>query len=116
MDDAIRIFDSAGVPVGIVTNAGGVGVIENVTTAPLAAGTYYVGISSSGNVAYNPVNGNGVTNGTTTGAYAFQVTFNDLPGLSDVNSSFATATPLGVLGLAGRLFGATIARKTPLAS
>src|SRR4030095_12136510 len=80
----------------------------------LRAGTYYVGISSSGNTAYNPVTGVGVANGATTGAYSFQATFSDL-ALSDNNSSYATATPLGVLGLAGRQFFASIDTQSYLA-
>src|SRR4029450_12286021 len=44
LNGAIRIFDSAGNPVGVVTDAGGAGVAESITTGALTAGTYYVGI------------------------------------------------------------------------
>ncbi|MEX2176014.1 MAG: PPC domain-containing protein, partial [Pirellulaceae bacterium] len=108
LNGAIRIFDSAGNPVGAVANSGGAGAAESLTTAVLPAGIYYVGISSSGNTAYNPVTGTGIADGNSTGAYSFQVTFNDSPLIGDANSSFGSATSLGVLGLTGRVLTAAI--------
>jgi len=58
--------------------------------------------------------GTGAAGGTSTGGYKINVTFSDLPGpLDDTgtfdNSSFNTATVLGVLGNAGRtIAGASI--------
>lgn len=117
LDAVVRIFDSTGAPIAdpsTLTNVNGPGGAEVVTALSLAAGTYYVGISSANNVTYNPMPGAGVaTGGSTTGAYSLQVTFADLTGpLDDTatvnNSSYETATSIGTLGTAGRSVTANI--------
>ncbi|MCA9012357.1 MAG: DVUA0089 family protein, partial [Planctomycetaceae bacterium] len=93
-DLALRLFNSAGIQQGI-RNAGGVGAAETLVSGVLGAGTYFLGVSSSGNVTYNPVTGAGASGGTTTGAY--KLTSGSIL-ISDDNSSFATANKVGVLG------------------
>src|SRR5262245_28844143 len=85
LDAVIRVFDSTGAPVGGVVNGGGAGAAEALSTAVLPAGTYYVGISSAANTAYNAATGTGAAGGTTTGSYALRVTFSDLGFFSDAN-------------------------------
>lgn len=104
-DVVLRLFDAAGVQVSIL-NAGGVGVAETLNMS-LNPGTYYLGISTSGNNTYTP----GVvsaTAGATTGSYRLSVASQTpfLPG--DTNSSFVTATNLGSLGSAGQFVDAAI--------
>ncbi|HQZ64975.1 MAG TPA: PPC domain-containing protein, partial [Planctomycetaceae bacterium] len=94
-DVALRLFNSAGTQLGATQNVGVAGVTETLTSAVLPAGTYYLGVSSSGNVAYSAINGSGAAGGTTTGAYTLASGTILNP---DDNSSFATANQLGVLG------------------
>jgi hypothetical protein len=105
LDGALRIFSSVGTEIGVVTNATAAGGVETRTINPLTIGTYYVGISSAGNVAYNPVTGAGATGGTTRGAYTLSVDFaTPAPGLNVQQTSFNDATAnanLGILGQAG---------------
>ncbi len=96
-DVALRLFNSAGTQLGATQNGGVAGVAETLTSAVLAAGSYYLGVSSSGNVAYSAINGSGAANGTTTGAYTLASGTILSP---DDNSSFAKASQLGVLGAA----------------
>ncbi len=93
-DLALRLFNSAGTQQGI-RNTGGVGVAETLVSGILGAGTYFLGVSSSGNVTYNPATGAGASGGTTTGAY--KLTSGNIL-TPDNNSSFATANKVGVLG------------------
>src|SRR5207237_3783206 len=101
----IRVIDAAGAGAAESTPVGGISL-----TTP---GTYYVAVSSHG-TTYNANTGTGATGGTSTGAYSIQVTYNDLPVTIDDtfiapndpgnldNSSFGTATVLGVVGSAGQ--------------
>jgi len=72
LDAAIRVFNSAGVQVAI-SDPAGAGVDPSVTIdidgTTLVAGDYYVGVSSTGNVAYNPVTGTGYAGGSDAGQY-----------------------------------------------
>ena len=61
----------------------------------LPTGTFYVGVSSSGNVAYTPLDGLGNSGGTTSGSYLIELGSDDSISGNDDNSSFATATALG---------------------
>jgi len=103
-DLALRLFDSAGAEL-TVQNTGGAGADETLTSAVLPAGTYYLGVSSSGNEAYTPATGAGATGGTTSGAYTLTSGM-FLP--SDNNSSFATANQVGVLGATQRTISSQI--------
>src|SRR5262249_41578610 len=79
LDPVIRIFDANGVQKFLI-NANGAGLPEtqsNITL--LTGGTYYIGVSSSGNVSYNPNDDSGATGGTSTGGYSLKATFTDLP-------------------------------------
>ena len=61
-----------------------------------------MGISSSANVAYSPLDGSGASDGTSSGSYTIAISFDQPLDRNDDNSSFAKATPLGVLGQAGQ--------------
>lgn len=103
LNGALRIFNSAGAPIGTVIDATGAGGLEIRPASPLAVGTYYVGVSSSGNTAYNAVTGAGAALGGSTGAYTLSVDFAIPSPLSD-QTSFADATVranVGILGQAG---------------
>src|SRR5690606_21513346 len=95
-------LDTNGAGAGNATDANGVGLAETFTI-DLTPGVYYLGVSSSGNVSYNPLTGDGRTGGTSTGSYTLTVNFNNtIPTDTGGNdSSFDTANDAGVLGLAG---------------
>jgi subtilisin family serine protease len=68
----VRIFNSSGGQIAIATgnSSSGYPTLSTPDGSPLAAGTYYVSVSSAGNNSFNIVNGNGATGGSTTGDYS----------------------------------------------
>ena len=97
----LRLFSSVGTQVAAAAG-------NTLTYAALSAGTYYLGVSSAGNAAYDPSTGSGATGGTTRGSYKLTLASNVSVGSSDDNSSFATATSLGAIGLAGQSVSSSI--------
>ena len=108
LDVAVRVFDSTGTEIGFDYN-GVAGDQESVTVAGQPAGTYYIGISSKGNVGYSALTGalNGGA-GTTTGSYALTISSNATISGDDDNSSYSTATDLGTLAGAGQFLSSQI--------
>nr|MCU0981641.1 DVUA0089 family protein [Pirellulaceae bacterium] len=107
----LRLFNSAGVEIA-ANNSGGPGTADAITQA-LPAGTFYVGVSSSGNTGYNASTGAAAAGGTTTGSYVLALNnTNYALAVNDLNSSFATATPIGVLGAAGETLRSRIEPQT----
>ena len=107
LDAALRIFDAAGNQVAARASTGP-GAEATLTHTAAAAGEFYVGISSTGNAAYVPTDGSNATDGTTRGGYRLDLSSDARPAASDENSSFATATGLGVLGVGGKMLDAVI--------
>ncbi len=71
----VRLFNSSGGQIGIETGTSSAGYPTLTSTgSPLAAGTYYIGVSSAGNNSYNISNGSGATGGVTTGDYTLTLT------------------------------------------
>ncbi|MFI5378015.1 MAG: S8 family serine peptidase [Tepidisphaerales bacterium] len=67
----IRLFDAQGNQITAATGtAGAYPTLTSDTNNPLAIGTYYIGISGSGNASYNINDGSGAAGGSTTGDYA----------------------------------------------
>lgn len=69
----LRLFDSSGNQLDIATGTSSSGYPSIATTDPLAAGTYYLGVSSAGNNSYNITDGSNATGGSTTGNYTLTV-------------------------------------------
>jgi len=109
-DPLLRVFDAAGTAItaGVTITGSGAGGARTLSLAAPAAGTYFIGVSSAGNGAYQPTTGTGATGGTTRGSYTVAFRAAVAPGTSDENSSFATATGLGSLGAAGQSIAAAI--------
>ncbi|MCA9134161.1 MAG: S8 family serine peptidase, partial [Planctomycetales bacterium] len=107
LDVVIRLFDSAGNPLSSA-NLAGAGAAENLTHVAADAGVYFVGISSTGNAAYDIVTGSGATGGTSSGSYKMDIRFSEYVSIDDDNSSFETATPIGVLGAGGQIVRAEV--------
>lgn len=101
LDAALRLFDAQGNPLAIV-NAAGVGQVERLVYTATTAGVYFVGVSSAGNTAYNIVTGSGAAGGTSRGSYTLEVDFSQPNLVDDSNSSFDTATSIGVIGVGGQ--------------
>ncbi len=113
LNTQLRLFNDAGVELNISDN-GAAGAADTLTSLALAAGTYYVGVSSSGNAGYNVLNGSGAAGGATTGGYRLDIDSSLVSSASDDNSSFATATSLGNLGIGGKTVGAALTPQTAL--
>jgi VCBS repeat-containing protein len=101
LDSVVRIFDAAGNEMAIADNPG-TGAAEMLMVDLPAAGAYIIGVSSSANVAYSPLDGSGAGGGTSTGNYVISISFDQPVAADDDNSSFDTATDFGVLGQANR--------------
>ena len=108
----IRLFDELGNDVGVPADTGSAGQTDTLTEAGLPAGIYYVGVSSSGNSLYDPILGTGASGGSTTGSYVLALNVDGTLTIDDNNSSFATATNLGVLAAAGQTFRSQIEPQT----
>lgn len=60
-DPTLRVFDASGTQLYVMTGNGtGTAVISTPTGSPLATGTYYVGVSSTGNDTYDVTNATGI--------------------------------------------------------
>lgn len=101
LDSVVRVFNAAGADMAMF-DAPGLGVVDTVSVTIPEAGTYYVGISSSGNTTYSPLDGSGASGGTSRGSYTMALSFDQPLSRNDDNSRFDTATSLGVLGKAGQ--------------
>lgn len=70
-DPYLRLFDSAGQQVA--ANNDFSGPYPRLSSIRLSAGTYYIGVSSFNNSAYNAVTGTGAANGQSQGDYRLNV-------------------------------------------
>ena len=70
----LRLFDSNGNQITAATGtAAGYPTLSSDPNTPLPVGTYYVGVSSAGNVGYSIVDGSGAAGGTGTGDYLLAI-------------------------------------------
>ena len=84
LDAMLRIFDASGRPLALSDDTAAPGELSRLDPylrfTPAAAGTYYVGVSSYNNRAYDPTReGSGVA-GTSTGFYQIKMTFGAFTG------------------------------------
>jgi len=105
-DLVLRVFDNAGTQV-FIADLNGNGGVETLSPS-LAAGTFYLGISSKGNAAYTAGDSASSTAGTTTGSYSLSVSSATAFVPADANSSFGSATNLGSLGTASQVVNSQI--------
>lgn len=100
LNSVLRLFDATGAPitVGVTAMNQAVGLVDTLMYTATATGSVYVGVSSTGNEAYL-TDGSIGSGGGTTGAYRISISTNRAVNASDLNSSFATATGLGILGV-----------------
>lgn len=88
LDSVLRLFDSAGVEVQQNDNFGG--STDSLLVAVAAvSGTYYLGVSSHLNSAYNPLTGVGAA-GNSTGSYSLRLT------RRETGNTLATATSVSL--------------------
>ena len=112
LDSVVRVFDASGSQLGL-SDTPGLGTLDTLAVMVPAAGSYLVGISSSANTGYSPLDGSGAVGGTSSGSYHIALSFDHPMDRDDDNSSFGTATDFGVLGQAGQTVFAEI-RNPPL--
>jgi hypothetical protein len=93
-DPVVRLFDQAGNQLASLDNSGNdpYPTLDTATalSSPLAAGTYFLGVSAAGNSAYNPTDASGVATGGSIGDYTVTI------GLSnpDPNGVVQGAAPI----------------------
>ena len=81
-DTLLRLFNAAGTQVASNDNADGT-TTASFIRADLVAGTdYLIGVSGSGNAAYDPVTGSGATDATKTGLYTLSVSAATVPAIT----------------------------------
>ncbi|MBI1314162.1 hypothetical protein GC176_22945 [bacterium] len=108
LDTLPRLFMDDGTPLGVTLTNGGVGTNDTLSFNALAGGTFFVGISNNTNNAYSVVDGTGTTTGGTEGSYQLTISSTAMVSANDDNSSFGTATSLGLLGGGGVSFFSSI--------
>src|SRR5262249_39201063 len=84
LNAALRIFNSQGTQVSLFNISRSDPVLSYL--AP-SSGTYFVGVSSVGDVSYDPLTGGNHRNGGSTGMYSLSV--------NDLLARFVIASPLG---------------------
>lgn len=91
-DSLLRIFDSEGNELRADDNSNsshGNGLYSDIVLPQIQPGTYYIGISSSGNRLYDTTTGEGATGGQTTGFYDLVIEFSN----PDPNGVLTGAVP-----------------------
>lgn len=73
---SLRFFDASGNQLDEANGTSSSGY-PTLSTGQLAAGTYYLGVSSLGNDSYNITNGSGATGGSTTGDYSLSLSLSN---------------------------------------
>jgi hypothetical protein len=100
----LRLFAANGTQIG--TSATNSLTFANASTSLT---NYYIGVSSAGNVNYNPTTGVAGSGGTGYGSYQLNIATNIALVTPADSTSFATAANLGVLGSSGFTINAAIA-------
>lgn len=107
----LRLFDSQGNQVAF--NNDGAAPGENVVGFDaylrytfVTAGTYYVGVSNSNNIAYDPVTGNGDTSGGANATGPYQLIIQALP--IDTNDAISEVASIGTISATPTTVNASI--------
>ena len=81
-DTYLRLFTSTGTQLDSNDNADSTTTASYVRADLTAGVTYYVGVSGSGNSAYDPLTGTGTADATTTGLYTLSVATATVPAIT----------------------------------
>ncbi|MHC4880041.1 MAG: hypothetical protein ACYTGL_26615, partial [Planctomycetota bacterium] len=102
VDTVLRLFDDTGSGMAIdLDNTGGAGATDTLNFMTMMGGTFFLGVSTSVNNAYDPTDGSGTASGGATGSYFLSIGSDIGISADDDNSSFDTATSVGTLGANG---------------
>jgi hypothetical protein len=107
--DALRLFDAHGKQLAFQENPGG-GADTIVTFDATAAGTYYVGVSSNGDYAYDPTKANSGSGGLAHGDYSLTLNLN--VGAITTKEKPANFSPATAQVISGTADGSSIAGQT----
>jgi subtilisin family serine protease len=92
-DTVLRLFDASGNQIAENDNANGSSTDSFIRASLVAGQTYYIGVSGSGNDAYNLVDGSGTTSGKV-GTYVLGLAMSTVPAISVANPA-AVEEPAG---------------------
>ncbi len=99
-DSFLRLFDANGSQLAANDDASQSTRYSALSSAQLPAGTYYIGVSSFDNSAYNIQTGAGAANGGSTGDYLLTVNLNNPDPNGVVTGAVAFAgLPIGFVGI-----------------
>ncbi|MBI3469345.1 MAG: PPC domain-containing protein, partial [Planctomycetes bacterium] len=94
VDAAIRLFDAAGNELAVSDSYNG-GIEPYLEFSFTTGGTYYLGVSTSGNLLYDPISGEGDIAGLTRGAYELTILPLEAPDASGPEFRVNTSTAGG---------------------
>ena len=114
----IRLFNNQGQQLAFNNDAAApgessVGIDAYLRFTFVTAGTYYLGVSNSNNVQYDPITGNGDTAGGFNSIGSYQLILQTAPAVvSDPNDSLSEATSLGAVSTTPATVSASISQDT----
>ena len=94
-DTLLRLFTAAGTQVAANDNADATTTASHVRADLTAGVTYYLGVSGSGNAAYNPLTGDATADATKTGLYTLSVSAATVPAISVATPASVNPTATG---------------------
>ncbi|MDA1252001.1 MAG: pre-peptidase C-terminal domain-containing protein, partial [Planctomycetota bacterium] len=107
LDAIIRLLDDTGTEVDSDDGTVSGSFTDSFSFTSAGGGTFYIGVSAVGNASYD-IDGTGAVDRATTGPYTLNVTSDSTVPASDLNSSFATATGVGILAGGTQLISSQI--------
>ncbi len=99
-DTYLRLFDAGGNQLASNDNADSTTTASYVRADLTAGVTYYVGVSGTGNSTYDPVDGTGTTDATSTGLYTLSVAAATMPAITVADPAAVNPTAAGGTTLA----------------
>lgn len=111
LDSYIRLFDAQGNQLafnneGYAPGENSLGIDAYLRYTFVSGGTFYLGVSNSNNILYDPISGNGDTAGGSNATGAYQLIIQSLP--TDTNDAISEATSLGLITATPQTVNASI--------
>ncbi len=94
-DTELRLFTATGTQLAANDNADSTTTASYIRADLTAGTTYYLGVSGSGNAAYNPLDGSATADATSTGLYTLSAALATLPALTVASPAAVAPTAAG---------------------